>query len=55
MAQMNLSPEKKHSRTWRTDLGLPRGRERDREGEFGVPRCKLYIAFGVDKQRDPAA
>ena len=29
------------SQTWRADVWLPRGRERRRDWEFGVSRCKL--------------
>ena len=40
------------SQTWRTDLWLPRGRERGREmdWEFGVTRCKLLHLEWIDNK-----
>ena len=42
MVQMSLSTEQKQTHTWRADLWLPRGRERDWDG-LGVwlGRCQL--------------
>ena len=43
VAQMNPSTEQKHSQTWRTDVGLPKGQGEWDGGELGGGRCKsLY-------------
>ena len=51
MAQMNLSTKKKLM-DLENRLVVAKG-ERERSGmdwECGINRCKLFIAFGVDKQ-----
>ena len=53
-AQMDLSTEQKETHRWRTNLWLPRGREREQDG-LGVWGWKMKtIIFRMDKQQGPA-
>ena len=51
-AQMSLSSEKKQTHGHGEQTWLPRGRERDGLGVWSY--CMQTVAFGVDKQVDPA-